>query len=371
MSDGLHDGYDVVVCSGCGLGFASALPPQAEFDRYYQTMSKYEYADQGGQDLETNEARFDSIAERIVEYAQHATTRFLEVGCSTGRLLASIRERGYPNVRGLDPSPYCASAAKRLHDIVVETGTLARNVTVARTVDYLILVGVLEHVYELLPAFGSCCDLLSAGARVYVEVPDATQFDRWLDGPFQQFSMEHINFFSRTSLTNLLTRVGCRPVSVETTARVHTATSRMPVISAIYEYERHDYQVPQLTRDTSTEPALRRYVEASQAVDRRLRVAIDAVVDSGVPIVVWGAGTHTSRLLEESRLADAKIECFVDSNPNYHGKALAGIRICAPEILKGMACPIVISSRVFQREIENQIRTKLRCDNRIIRLYDD
>ena len=37
---GVHllDGYDVLVCEECGMGFADGLPPQSVFDEYYRDL---------------------------------------------------------------------------------------------------------------------------------------------------------------------------------------------------------------------------------------------------------------------------------------------------------------------------------------------
>jgi FlaA1/EpsC-like NDP-sugar epimerase len=86
-------------------------------------------------------------------------------------------------------------------------------------------------------------------------------------------------------------------------------------------------------------------------------------------IIIWGVGTHTLRLLETSRLGRANIVAFVDSNPRYQLKQLNGIPIIAPADLKSRPEPILISSRVFQREIEQQIREDLRLSNQIVKLY--
>ena len=81
-----------------------------------------------------------------------------------------------------------------------------------------------------------------------------------------------------------------------------------------------------LERDDVTEPDLRQYVRDSQRVDDRIRQTIDEILDRGEPIVVWGVGTHTLRLLATSRLKNAKIAAFVDSNPRYQGKTVQGRR---------------------------------------------
>ena len=62
----LMSGYDVVVCSECGGGFADGLPPQAVFDAYYRKMSKYEYHQRGGVASDHDLARFEVIADLLV-----------------------------------------------------------------------------------------------------------------------------------------------------------------------------------------------------------------------------------------------------------------------------------------------------------------
>jgi hypothetical protein len=81
-------------------------------------------------------------------------------------------------------------------------------------------------------------------------------------------------------------------------------------------------------------------------------------------------GTHTAHLLATCGLGAIRIVAFVDSNPRYHGKTLNGVAIEPPEWLRGRAEAVVVSSRVFQREIVRQLREELGCGNEVILLYD-
>jgi hypothetical protein len=71
-----------------------------------------------------------------------------------------------------------------------------------------------------------------------------------------------------------------------------------------------------------------------------------------------------------SRLAAASIVAFVDSNTRYQDRTLHGRPIISPEALHSHPEPILISSRVFQHEIETQIRDQLGLSNEVIRLYE-
>ena len=361
-------GYDVAICERCGAAYADGIPDQAAFDRYYRDMSKYEYAQRGGEESDFDARRLALIADVVAPRVPSPDARILDVGCASGRLLANIRDRGFPQVTGLDPSPACAAAAARLYAIPVHTMTLGDIAASGERFDVLIMVGVLEHLRDLDSAFEQLRTLLQPSGLLYVEVPDVTAFADWPNAPYQDFSTEHINFFSPISLRNLMRRHGFTEVFLEQNHREQSYRTVMSNISAFYQ-KRED--VPQhIEFDADTAVGLDRYITASAADDRRLRAKIDALVDAKQPILVWGVGTHTSRLMATSRLAEAEIVAFVESNSRYHGKTLHGRPIVAPDALRGRQEPVLISSRVFQQEIADQIRTGLACTNELILLYN-
>jgi SAM-dependent methyltransferase len=362
-------GYDVVVCERCGGSYADGIPGQPAFDRYYRDMSKYEYAQRGGAESEYDRRRLALIADIIAPHLESPDVRVLDVGCASGRLLANIRDRGFAHVTGLDPSPACAAAAARLYAIDVRTMTLGEIAVTGEMFDCVIMVGVLEHLRDLDDAFDHLRALLSATGLLYVEVPDVTAFADWPNAPYQDFSTEHINFFSPISLSNLMLRHGFTRVFLEQNHRQQSYRTVMSNVSAVYRRALVSAQ-GEVRFDPDTASGLERYLAQSATDDERLRAAVDAVVDGGRRILVWGVGTHTSRLMATSRLAEADIVAFIESNSRYHGKTLHGRPILAPEALKDHREPVLISSRVFEKEIAEQIRHDLGCSNELILLYN-
>lgn len=364
----LVQGYTVVVCENCGFAYADDIPEQEAFDAYYRDLSKYEYEHHGGRESQHDEARFREIAESLSQWIPALHSRILEIGCSTGRLLALLKERGFSNVWGMDPSPGCAEAARRLYGVPVLTTSLSELARSSEQFDFLIMIGVLEHIRDLDGTLATIHQILPPNGRLHLEVPDATQFATWPDAPFQQFSTEHINFFSSRSLANLMQVHGFRCGSSQQLQRGHTHTTVMPCVHAVFEKSfqgRGDW-----IRDDDTEVRLLEYIHQSQTVDARLRQIIERTAAIGKPIIVWGVGTHTQRLLADGGLDKADICLFVDSNPKYQGKQLRGIPIVSPESLQQHTEPILICSRVFQREIQEQIRDRLRLSNELLLLYD-
>jgi SAM-dependent methyltransferase len=362
-------GYDVVVCERCGGSYADGIPGQPAFDRYYRDMSKYEYAQRGGAESEYDSRRLMMIADIIAPHLESPDARILDVGCASGRLLANIRDRGFASVTGLDPSPACAAAAARLYSIDVRTMTLGEIAVTGELFDCVIMVGVLEHLRDLDDAFDHLRVLLSAAGLLYVEVPDVTAFADWPNAPYQDFSTEHINFFSPISLSNLMRRHGFTRVFLEQNHREQSYRTVMSNLSAVYRKTLASSQ-GEVEFDPDTASGLERYLAQSATDDERLRAAVDTVVDGGRRILVWGVGTHTSRLMATSRLAEADIVAFIESNSRYHGKTLHGRPILAPEALKDHREPVLISSRVFEKEIAEQIRHDLGCSNELILLYN-
>lgn len=364
-------GYDIVVCNSCGFCFADNLPDQAAFDVYYREMSKYEHQDRSGHPSEFEMRQFPALAQFIKIHISDTNARILEIGCANGGLLNALKQLGYQNVLGIDPSPVCARNADQLYQIQVLTSALPYvNVDELGLFDFIILVAVLEHIKDLDDTLKIIFDLLSPTGRLYIEVPDATKFCSSPDAPFQEFSVEHINFFSSTSLANLMEMHGFSEVFSSRTSYNQTDTHTGYAIRMVFQKESANVKTaPTINLDAKI--GLKDYIEASQKVENRIHQTINELVDTQRPLIVWGVGTHTQRLLATSRLKDAKIIAFVDSNSNYQGKQLNGVPIVNPERLMEMDDSILVSSRIFQSEIVNQIRFVLKLENKIFTLYED
>jgi SAM-dependent methyltransferase len=437
----LGDGYDVVVCRQCGAGFAEGIPSQEELDRYYAGQSKYTYDHAGGAESPYDFKRFETIADQLIPFLSSREVRILDVGCATGGLLSVFKQRGFGNVLGIDPSPACAPAARRLHGVEVRTATLAQLAGWQETFDLILLVGVLEHLRDVQPAVRTVAGRLKPGGLLYCAQPDVTAFADCVNAPYQQFSVEHVNFFSETSLNRLMAACGLAPrqtwrwmmewregvtdsvvsgiyavpPSVEVPGSIPlrrgfggqesqvprsqpSPTADPQVGSSVPSAEvpgsiplrrgfgGQEFQVPRshpsptvvpqisssvpppAPPDRETEPALQRYLAKCGVEDLKLTTAIEQLVSSREPVLVWGAGTLTRRLLESTRLAEANIVAFVDSNPGIQGRRLAGRDILSPAQIAGRREIIVVCSKAFEREIVETIRNQLKLPNQVITL---
>lgn len=371
MSDGsLFSGYDVVACDECGHCYADHLPSQEAFDRYYRDMSKYEMPTNGlhSGPSEHDVARFKLLAGKFQRCMPNRTAKLLEIGCATGLLLSELRDAGYRDVLGLDPSPMCARVANDRYGVKVITGVVSDTLPGVGPVDVLLLIGVMEHIRDLHAALTKMSDLLEPGGKVVIVVPDASMYAEGDDAPFQEFSMEHINFFGPGCLSNLMARRGFSTLLMEQGMQPGSADTVTPVLFAVFEKLPAGHSLP-WEKDCVTAAGLDRYIAKSIRDDSVVQHAISALADSRRPIIIWGAGTHTLRLLATSRLAEANLVAFVDSNPRYQGKSINGLPIVGPAAVAGMDGAILISSRPAQHVIQRAIVDVLRLPNEVITLY--
>lgn len=360
------DGYDVVVCVRCGAAYADRIPDQQTFDAYYAGMSKYEPVNESGTVPPIFKHAADLLAPHIA-----ADTRIADIGCATGAFLGELRRRGHRNAIGFDPSSRCCAAARRLYDVEVRTATISRLWDVRDRFNLVLCTGVLEHLRDVEGSLTAMISLLEPRGRMFLAVPDASQYHHWFSAPYQHFSMEHVNFFSPASLTNLMARHHFRPLLIERVPHALGRNAVEPVLMAVFARQSAEDPISPMVFDATTGQALEAYIASSRKTDEHISSIIAALVEQQTPLLVWGAGTHTLRLLETSPLARANIVAFVDRNQNYQGKTLSGRPIVAPDQLHGFDAMILISSHVAEPEIKHFIEHELAWPTKPICLYED
>jgi SAM-dependent methyltransferase len=363
-------GYDVAICRTCGGVYADGVPDQAWFDDYYRRVSKYTDFERKGLESPADALRFDAIAALIESWVPDRTSSIVETGCATGGLLRRLKDRGYTRLLGQDKSTVAAEVARTRHAVEVTDLDLGQLAARHGTADLLIQIGILEHIRDVESAMAAVLAIVRPDGLTYIEVPDLEGFAEHPGAPYQQFSIEHINFFTRRSLEQLMARFGFRPEQVERTSRQHTDDGMMPVIWGIFRRGVSLY-ISTPGFDSGGEQALRRYIERSDKLEQTLIAPIGALAASGRKVLFWGVGTQTMRMLASGALTGVDIVAFVDSNPAFHGAYIDGRPVIAPQDIRPCDHPIVIGSQLYQREIKRQISDSLGIDNEIICLFPE
>jgi SAM-dependent methyltransferase len=362
----ITDAYDVVACRSCGMCFASGLPDQARFSEYYGESSKYDLSAAGAEVSTFDTKRYEAEARFIAAHVVDRAGPVLDIGTATGDLLVALRDLGFTSVHGVEPSPEAARKAREIHGLDVIAGDARSATAWNEGFAVVILVAVLEHLVDPRVALREILDLLSPGGIVYLLVPDAERFSDHVDAPYQEFSVEHINYFTLASLKNLLASVGLE-VAVHQATVVHQShDSDGPAIEVLC---RRSNRPPDIEIDSDGVDHLRGYISRSAEKEAGVLARIAELAKNQSPIYVWGTGTNALHLLASSRLAECNIVAFLDSNPHYVGQPLAGRMVIAPAELKNPEAPILVASAVSQTAIATAARSLFGSDVPLILMY--
>jgi 2-polyprenyl-3-methyl-5-hydroxy-6-metoxy-1,4-benzoquinol methylase len=364
----LPSAYDVAVCKNCGFLFAVNIAQQEQYDKYYKSNSKYLYGGtegippEGVRQSHKNAVQLvDSLLEKMYPALNKDTLRLLEIGCATGNLLNTFKEQGFKNLVGMEPSIGCSQVAQELYGIrVIPRSIFEYSSESEDTFDLIVLSGVLEHLKDL----GRCIErvtlLLAKKGVLLIRVPDVEKFSTNIREPFLEFSLEHINYFTRQSLSNLLGKYGYE--SSYFGSDLDYPDSYVMNSSWVNTGGKKDV-IP----DTNGKLVMMNYISLATRKLRNVETKIHDLVKSQEEVFVWGVGSLTSRLLATTELKQANIKAFIDSNPAVQGKKITGIEIVSPDTLAGQKTTVFISTYYYSKEIQSRL-LQMNYRGKVIRL---
>ncbi len=360
--------YDLVLCRRCGACFADSVPSQKAYDRYYKKMSKYEDVQGSGRNSAIMTASHKRVASVVSRYAKNKRTAVLDVGCATGDTLNEFKRAGYSDVYGIDPSPVCSRIAREKYNITVEATGL-NTIKTDREYGVVTLSHVLEHIVDMPRAMNKIRALVAPGGFIYVEVPAAHRFMEKPDGFFEHFSVEHVNYFSPATLERLMSSYGFKKRKMITTLNRKGFYPAFPVIISVWQKTGRRNEAAG-KKDTQLGREIKRYISHCKRAVLPVRKKIDLLMKAKKKIIVWGAGSHTLKLLENTNLGKVPIAAIVDDTVSLQGRSIQRWRVSSPqEVLPAMPFPILVSSMHFQEQIAQRISNALRLKNKLIRLY--
>lgn len=355
---GFDMSYNVVRCDRCGFHFAQQLPDAETFSAYYQSVSKYDAPESLAP---VDRARIDATV-CFLEGRVQKSERIADLGCGYGALLGSLKTAGWEHLQGLDPAPNAARCALKLFGVRnVHCGLMSEAHTVLdlQSVDLVCIMCVLEHLPRLREDMEKLLSSLRPGCKVLLEVPAIECFLQPDFEPFGEFSLEHIQFFDKVSLSNLMQSLGARLMDLE--------LLDLPMVSSgsilgLFEWSGRIPKEPEFQRSQSG--SLGAYIAASQ---RQLSLALQRV--RAGPLIVYGAGSHTARLLAHlERIPGCEVRGVVDSNPNLEGKRIGRWVVRAPaSILDTPDVAVLVSSFRSQEAIASHLRKTV--PNPLVLLY--
>lgn len=356
--DGMDMSYTVGKCLRCGFHFAYRLAETAVIERYYRSVSKYDVAISISR---LDQYRFDS-AIRICEGMVSKDALVVDLGCGYGALLGCMARAGWSELHGVDPAPHSAQRASEMFGLTnIRQGTIAtaHAVVPLAQADLVCALAVLEHLPNLRADMLALLAQLRPGCLILIEVPGLDLFKAKGTEPFGEFSLEHIQFFSVMSLRNFFTELGASTMALEAVEYPWLGSG-----SVFGLFENAGLPEAGGKIECEDDSVFQAYVQDSHST---LLAALRRVPH--VPLVIYGAGSHTARLIPHLERTHAKyLLAIVDSNPNLIGKQMGRWTIQSPEVLSSMAhASVLVSSFRSQNEIAANLAK--RFSNEVVLMY--
>lgn len=203
-----QDGFRIAECDECGFLWVDPMPSEADMAAYYNSRSFRPYTPQEC-------ARKYAPTVRAVAAEVPKGSSVLDVGCGYGDFAARLRTRGY-DVHGLDIHEEMVARAAERYGLPVHAGDL-RTTRLDRDFDAVTILSSLEHMTDPYSVLRAARAVLRPGGLLLVSTPRG---DGLLSRVSRTFFLptlraweffgppSHLAYFTRTSLSAMLTRAG-------------------------------------------------------------------------------------------------------------------------------------------------------------------
>lgn len=196
-------------CASCSLVFLHPLPTREALPGLYPAHYRNFKKDHGRISRFLFDRYYGRQAARCARYLKRDSA-FLEVGCADGRVLSSLRRRGFENVRGIEIAAAGVEAARE-KGLDVFHGALEDFETDERF-DMIFMSHVIEHVLDPVATIERIAALLKPDGVVYIETPNVSSLDARLWGGHWGLIHypRHLWLFDPTTLRALVEGAGLR-----------------------------------------------------------------------------------------------------------------------------------------------------------------
>lgn len=204
------NGFTILRCSSCGLGFVGDLPSEEELGKFYRG-SYLPYHLLYGDFKEKAERRF-SLVESAVG---NRLGSLLDVGCSYGFFLNVARTHGW-KVKGVEMGSRPAEYSRTKYGLDVFEGPLQQADFADSSFDVVTLFHVIEHARNPLDLLSTIRRILRKGGSLVMLTPNIESLHSqilgkawtWLSPP------DHLFYFSRRSMGLALRKCEFRVASL-------------------------------------------------------------------------------------------------------------------------------------------------------------
>ena len=294
-------------CSYCGLvQILNPIDP-AEFYTNYANSSSVK-----------REPHLEKLIEKL-ESLLPKSAKIIDIGCNDGKFLSILRESGFEDLYGLEPtknmSTLAISAGFRIYNSYLDLKKSEEIVANTGKFDCVVLRQVLEHI-ENLPDFGSALrNLLKPNGLLVIEVPDS---EAWYKSRDYALWEEHISYFDERSLQFFLR---LHNFKIFDSYRSIFAGVTLTVFSR--GTENSNFTI--VSTDNTVELFRAWAIEFSK-FKLNIQTEVKSFIESQLDVAVYGIGARSSCFLNYMDISKL-VSLAIDDDPAKQGKYLPGTDI--------------------------------------------
>lgn len=347
----LPSDYDIVICRKCGFSYADTSARMEDYDRYYSQCNTYSHTPN------TTFSIYNLLKEAFEQHIKKGMT-LLDIGVGNGIFDEELDKGGY-KIIGIDPS---ASSISKLQSKGIEgyIGSIYDPAieNLRNKCDVVFLVSVLEHLLDPGFAISRIKDYLNKEGRIFIVVPDYSKISNNSTPLVNNFNQEHINYFSKISLDNLMALQGFENIFQKSILTENNGYKEAEIIVG-YSIKNNCGRSKRFVKDEITGGAIDTYIDVELQNERKRKGIIDELRMSQNPIIIWGTGAFTMHLFATTNLKMCNIKGYVDNNPSKIGQEFGQgknkFTIMSPDQIGTDNYLILINSMLYSKNIEEQI----------------
>jgi 2-polyprenyl-3-methyl-5-hydroxy-6-metoxy-1,4-benzoquinol methylase len=165
--------------------------------------------------LPSKEAEWPALRENAIDHLQRIEStlqkserKILDFGSGWGFFLAAAKERGW-DAYGIEPLPGHSVYARAQFKLPIITDTLREGMFPPGSFNAIASFQVFEHIPDPSRDIATLCQMLAPNGIMLIEVPNvATRAVSLLKDKHRHFTVDHLNFFSAKTLSDLMQRNG-------------------------------------------------------------------------------------------------------------------------------------------------------------------
>lgn len=235
-------------CESCRMVYMSPRPSPSVLDYYYSTSENYKVWNERIFPA-SEEARRKNIfrprAQRTLEICERCgvgRTTLIDVGAGFGTFLDEVRSEGaFEELIAVEPTPSLAETCRARGFRVLESNIELVEQRSLRA-DVVTAFEVIEHLFRPADFVRACAKFLRPGGLLILTCPNIDGFDLMvLREQSATIDLEHLNYFTPSSLSALLQTCGFSTVEASTPGLLDAELVRKAALRGEVDLDRQPF----------------------------------------------------------------------------------------------------------------------------------